>query len=137
MNIPKLNNQRLYLKLAQIVHQLCDFPKDVIQSQIAHSNRLARDLTLHCPFAYTNYYYPLFVPSSVRTWNSLDETLVNSPSLHSWVEPLEMNIKIEQELNFVDNSWLFLDAQEANDSYLFLEAQEAKKVSKRTVVQWM
>ena len=40
----------------------------------------------------------------------------------TWVEPFEMNVKIEQELNFVvDNSRLFLDTQ------------EAKKVSKRTV----
>ena len=87
VNIPKLSNRRLHLKLAQVykvVHQLCDFPEDVLQSQIAHSNRLARDLTLHCPFARTNYYYHSFVPSSVRAWNSLDETLVNSPSLHSF-----------------------------------------------------
>ena len=42
----------------------------------------------------------------------------------TWVEPLEMNVNIEQELNFVvDNRLLFLDAQ------------EAKKVSERTVVQ--
>ena len=33
-----------------------------------------------------------------------------------------MNIKIEQELNFV-----------VDDSLLFLDAQEAKKVSERTV----
>ena len=40
----------------------------------------------------------------------------------TWAEPFEMNIKIEQELNFVvDNSRLFLDAQ------------EAKKVSEHTV----
>ena len=87
VNIPKLSNRRLHLKLAQVykvVHQLCDFPEDVIQSQIAHSTRLARDLTLHCPFARTNYYYHSFVPSSVRAWNSLNETLVNSPSLHSF-----------------------------------------------------
>ena len=87
VNIPKLSNRRLHLKLAQVykvVHQLCDFPEDVIQSQIAHSTRLARDLTLHCPFARTNYCYHSFVPSSVRAWNSLNETLVNSPSLHSF-----------------------------------------------------
>ena len=40
----------------------------------------------------------------------------------TWAEPFEMNVKIEQELNFVDN-----------DSRLFLDAQEAKKVSERTV----
>ena len=34
-----------------------------------------------------------------------------------------MNVKIEQELNFVD------------DSTLFLDAQEAKKVRERTVVR--
>ena len=39
--------------------------------------------------------------------------------------PLKMNIKIEQELNFVVD----------NDSQLFLDAQEAKKVSERTVVR--
>ena len=35
-----------------------------------------------------------------------------------------MNVKIEQELNFVDK-----------DRRLFLDAQEAKKVSERTVDQ--
>ena len=38
------------------------------------------------------------------------------------VEPFEMNVKIKQELNFVDYSQLFLDAQ------------EAKKVSEHTLV---
>ena len=33
-----------------------------------------------------------------------------------------MNVKIEQELNFI-----------VDDSHLFLDAQEAKKVSERTV----
>ena len=41
-----------------------------------------------------------------------------------WVEPFEMNIKIEQELNFI-----------VDDSRLFLDAQEAKKVSERTMVR--
>ena len=42
----------------------------------------------------------------------------------TWAEPFEMNVKIQQELNFiVDNSRLFLDAQ------------EAKKVSECTVVR--
>ena len=36
-----------------------------------------------------------------------------------------MNVKIEQELNFVVD----------NDGQLFLDAQEAKKVSERTVVR--
>ena len=37
-------------------------------------------------------------------------------------EPFEMNVKIEQALNFV-----------VDESRLFLDAQEAKKVSERTV----
>ena len=41
----------------------------------------------------------------------------------TWAEPFEINVKIEQELNFVVN----------NDRRLFLDAQEAKKVSERTV----
>ena len=41
----------------------------------------------------------------------------------TWAEPFEMNVKIEQELNFV------LD----KDRRLFLDAQEAKKVSEHTV----
>ena len=41
----------------------------------------------------------------------------------TWAEPFKMNVKIEKELNFVV------------DSRLFLDAQEAKKVSERTVVQ--
>ena len=40
----------------------------------------------------------------------------------TWVEPFEMKVKIEQELNFV-----------VDDSRLFLDPQEAKKVSERTV----
>ena len=40
-------------------------------------------------------------------------------------EPFEMNVKIEQELNFVVD----------NDRRLFLDVQEAKKVSERTVVR--
>ena len=35
-----------------------------------------------------------------------------------------MNVKIEQELNFI-----------VDDSRLFLDAEEAKKMSKRTVVR--
>ena len=31
----------------------------------------------------------------------------------TWAEPFEINVKIEQEFNFVDDSRLFLDAQEA------------------------
>ena len=41
----------------------------------------------------------------------------------TWAEPFEMNVKIEQELNFVVD----------NDSRLFLDVQEAKKVSEHTV----
>ena len=40
-------------------------------------------------------------------------------------EPFKMNIKIEQELNFVVD----------NDSQLFLDAQAAKKVSECIVVR--
>ena len=43
----------------------------------------------------------------------------------TWAEPFEMNVKIEQELNFVVD----------NDSRLFLDAQEAKKVSELTVLR--
>ncbi|MCG8624859.1 MAG: hypothetical protein MJE68_23030 [Proteobacteria bacterium] len=39
------------------------------------------------------------------------------------IEIIEINVKIEQELNFV-----------IDDSCLFLDAHEAKKVSERTVV---
>ena len=42
----------------------------------------------------------------------------------TWSEPIEMNVKIEQELNFV-----------VDDSRLFLDAQEAKKVNERTLVR--
>ena len=42
----------------------------------------------------------------------------------TWAEPFEMNVKIEQEMNFVVD----------NNSRLFLGAQEAKKVSERTVL---
>ena len=42
----------------------------------------------------------------------------------TWAEPFEMNVKIDQELNFV-----------VDDSQLFLDAQKAKKMSERTVVR--
>ena len=41
----------------------------------------------------------------------------------TWAQPFEVNVKIEQELNYVA----------VDDSRLFLDAQEAKKVSERTV----
>ena len=43
----------------------------------------------------------------------------------TWAEPFEINVKIEQELNFVVD----------NDSRLFLDAQEAKKMSEHTAVR--
>ena len=49
------------------------------------------------------------VPHTTVTWKSIKWT---------WAEPFEMNVKIEQELNFV-----------VDDSQLFFDAQEAKKVS--------
>ena len=55
-------------------------------------------------------------PHTTVTWKSIKWT---------WAEPFEMNVKIEQELNFVVD----------NDRRLFLDAQEAKKVSERTVVR--
>ena len=85
VDLPQLRRRRLHLKLAQvykIVHELCDFP-EVFQMQVSRSNRLARDFTICCPFARTNYFYHSFVPSSIRAWNSLDETVVNAPTLHS------------------------------------------------------
>ena len=42
----------------------------------------------------------------------------------TWAEPFEMNVKVEEELNFIVD----------NDSRLFLDAQEPKKVSEHTVV---
>ena len=87
VNVPMLSERRLHLKLVQvykILHGLCDFPDDILQIQLAHSSRLARAQTLHCPFARTNYYYNSFVPSSIRAWNSLEEDLVLTPSLQSF-----------------------------------------------------
>ena len=48
-----------------------------------------------------------------------DQNQLNGPG-----RPFEMNVKIEQELNFV-----------VDDSRLFLDDQEAKKVSERTSVR--
>ena len=50
-------------------------------------------------------------------------TLTRKSIKWRWAEPFEMNVKIEQELNFVVDK----------DRRLFLDAQEAKKVSERTV----
>ena len=49
------------------------------------------------------------VPHTTRDQKSIKWT---------WAEPFEMNVKIEQELNFIVD----------NNSRLFLDAQEAKKV---------
>ena len=65
VDLPTLKRRRLHLKLGQvykIIHELCDFP-DVFQVQATRSNRLARDFTIHCPFARTNYFYHSFVPN--------------------------------------------------------------------------
>ena len=59
--------------------------------------------------------------------NENQECLINKLRVKSikwtWAEPFEMNVKIEQELNFVVDK----------DMRLFLNSQEAKKVSERTV----
>ena len=93
VDLPTLKRRRLHLKLGEvykIIHELCDFP-DVFQVQATRSNRLARDFTIHCPFARTNYFYHSFVPSSIRAWNSLDESIVNAPTLHSFKSLLTHN----------------------------------------------
>ena len=54
----------------------------------------------------------------------LHTTVTRESIKWTWAEPFEMNVKIEQELNFV-----------VDDSRLFLDAQEAKKESERTVVR--
>ena len=56
VNVSMLSERRLHLKLAQvykIFNGLCEFADDI---QLAYSSRLARAQTLHCPFAWTNYY---------------------------------------------------------------------------------
>ena len=56
VNVPMLSERRLHLKLVEvykILHGLWDFPGDILQIQLAHSSRLARAQTLHCPFAWT------------------------------------------------------------------------------------
>ena len=87
VNIPRLSSRRLNLKLMQmyrILHGLAYFPPGIIESQQCYSSRLARAHTVRCPFARTNYYYHSFVPSSIRAWNSLDESQVCASSLHSF-----------------------------------------------------
>ena len=43
--------------------------------------RLVRDLTICCPVTNTSCYYHSFIPSSIKTWNSLPEPIVNITSL--------------------------------------------------------
>ena len=77
----------MHLKLAQvfkIVHGLCYFPENIFTLQPPYSSRLSRSDTLLCPFARTNYYFHSFVPSSIRSWNLLDEDQVASNSLQSF-----------------------------------------------------
>ena len=84
--ISKLCDRRLHLKLAQVVkiiNGLCYFPEENFVMQPAHSNRLLRSDTLICPFARTNYFHS-FVPSTIRTWNSLSEEQVAVESLLSF-----------------------------------------------------
>ena len=69
---------------------------------------------------------PVSTSISVSTLFNFTVTSVTRKSIKwTWAELFEMNVKIEQELNFVVD----------NDSRLFLDAQEAKKVSERTVVR--
>ena len=58
-----------------------------------------------------------------RVWRFRILRMTRKSIKWTWAEPFEMNVKIEQELNFVVD----------NDSRLFLDAQEAKKVSERTI----
>ena len=63
----------------KVLHGLCDFPEDVFQIQLAHSQGPDTALSIR-----SDYYYNSFVPSSIRVWNSLEETLVLTPSLQSF-----------------------------------------------------
>ena len=60
-----------------------------------------------------------------RVWRFCMLRVTQKSIKWTWAESFEMNVKIEQELNFVVD----------NDSRLFLDAQEAKKVSERTLVR--
>ena len=91
VNVPRLSERRLHLKLAQvykIIHGLCYFPKGIFEMHTSHSDRLARADTLHCPFARTNYFFHSFVPSSIRAWNTIDESQACAVSLHSFKQSL-------------------------------------------------
>ena len=63
-------------------------------------------------------------PEYARIWRFRILRVTRKSIKWTCAELFEMNVKIEQELNFVVD----------NDSRLFLDAQEAKKVSKHTVV---
>ena len=81
VNIPTLRTRRLNLKLSyifKVVHGITYFPPNIFQNDPPHSNRLYRVDILRCPFARANYYYHSFVPSSIRAWNSLDESYVRA-----------------------------------------------------------
>ena len=91
VNVPKLSERRLHLKLAQvykIIHGLCYFPEDIFEMHTSHSDRLTRADTLYCPFARTNYFFHSFVPNSIRAWNSIDESQACAVSLHSFKQLL-------------------------------------------------
>ena len=58
------------------------FPDGVFQLLAAHSYKLSRTDTLFCLFAHMNHYFHSFIPSTIRAWNSLDESQVTAESLH-------------------------------------------------------
>ena len=59
-----------------------------------------------------------------RVWRFRILRVTRKSITWTWAESFEMNVKIEQELNFV-----------VDDSRLFQDAQVAKKVSEHTVVR--
>ena len=64
-NVPRLDDRRLHLRLAQVFKIVHGFPENIFMVQPPHSSRLSRSDTLLCPFARTNCYFHSFVPSAI------------------------------------------------------------------------
>ena len=90
VDVPMLGERRLHLKLAhmyKVVHGLCYFPEDVKFSR--RTQLILTDLPEPTPFIVhlpvrTTISYHSFVPSSIRAWNSLEESQTCAVSLHSF-----------------------------------------------------
>ena len=92
-NLPTLEERRIHLKLGllfKIIHNLCYFPHLPPLRENVRDLRAPHDQQLAVPLARTNSYHYFFFPHTLRTWNTLDNSCVETNNYLSFMKHLKL-----------------------------------------------